>query len=311
MIGISIGATLAITRSSGSGPATPTSDAWKDIASAHDTGPVSIVVEEPTCNAFVGISNSLSDIEAKGWGAQRATLGPSSQWTPEQRSEVEEVASAMRNAADQATPLIKATPHRLIRELYEQFAAYGRAYADSVPNYEPANNGLASANVNAASAVVGICNSITYGSASRSIAAKPVSPPSDATVKGDPTKPAIFLTEPGSMCSKFQQLFDTFNSQTADWQAQDSGISASEWTPEQKAVQEAAMQPINAWADGLETTGRGSGNPVVEDFAVAAALYLRTYSSIGDSYTSNDGWLSFTSFRLNNLILGACKAAAG
>lgn len=311
VIGISVAATLVITRNSDSEPTTPTSDAWQDIASANDTGPVAIVVEEPTCNTFVGISNSLSDLEAKGWGAQRATLGPSSQWTPEQKSEVEEVTSAMRKAADQVAPLIKSTPHRLIRELYAQFVAYGRAYADSVPNYQPANNGLASANVNAASAVVGICNSITRGSASRSIAAEPVSPPSDSALKGDPTMPVIFLAEPGSMCLKFQQLFDTFNSATADWQALDTGISASQWTPEQKALQEAAMQPINAWADGLEATGRGSGNSVVEDFAVAAALYLRTYASIGDSYTSNDGWLIFTSFRLNNLILGACKAAAG
>lgn len=311
VIGITVGVTVLFTRDSGGGTSTPTSGAASDIASANDTGPVSIITDEPTCNTFVGINNSLSDIEAKGWGEQRATLGPSSQWTPEQRAKVEEVGSAMRNAADQATPLIKATPHRLIRELYEQFVAYGRAYADAVPNYEAANNGLASANVNAASAVIGICNSITYGSASRSIAAEPVSPPSDSSPTGNPTTPNIFLTEPGSICSQFQQLFDTFNSQTADWQALDTGVSASQWTPEQKTIQEAAMQPIAVWADGLETTGRGSGNQVLEDFAVAAALYLRTYASIGDSYASNDGWLSFTSFRLNNLILGACKAAAG
>lgn len=71
------------------------------------------------------------------------------------------------------------------------------------------------------------------------------------------------------------------------------------------------MQPISAWADGLEASGRASGNQVLEDFAVTAAVYLRTYATIGDSYASNDGWLSFTSFRLNNLILGACKGAAG
>lgn len=79
----------------------------------------------------------------------------------------------MRNAADQAAPLIRVTRHRIIRELFEQFVAYGRAYANTVANYKPANNGLASANVNAASALIGICNSISYGAASRSIATKP------------------------------------------------------------------------------------------------------------------------------------------
>jgi hypothetical protein len=40
------------------------------------------------------------------------------------------------------------------------------------------------------------------------------------------------------------------------------------------------MQPIAKWADGMETAGRSSGNATLEDFAVAAALYLRTYASL-------------------------------
>ena len=41
----------------------------------------------------------------------------------------------MRNAADQTVNLVKMTPHRVMRELYEQFIAYARAFADAVPTY--------------------------------------------------------------------------------------------------------------------------------------------------------------------------------
>jgi hypothetical protein len=217
----------------------------------------------------------------------------------------------MKNAADQTLPLVKQTPHRVVRELYEQFIAYGRAYTTSISDYKPANDGLASANVNAGSAVVGICNSIVYGSASRSIGSQAVPPPSKLAVIGDPMQPVPFIADSHPTCSRFQELFDTFNAQTAAWQALDSSIPASQWTPEQRSTQKSATQPIEDWANEMEAAGRGSGNPVLEDFSVAAAIYLRTYASIGDSYTAADAWLSFVSLRLNNLVLGACRAAAG
>ena len=47
----------------------------------------------------------------------------------------ESVGKAMRSAADQTVNLVKSTPHRVMRELYEQFIAYARAFADTVPTY--------------------------------------------------------------------------------------------------------------------------------------------------------------------------------
>ena len=47
--------------------------------------------------------------------------------------------------------LAKQTPHRVVRNSTSSSSHIGRAYADSVPNYVPANNGLASANINASS----------------------------------------------------------------------------------------------------------------------------------------------------------------
>ena len=161
VVGVSIGATLLFTRDGGGPSNPPTTGVPSDIASANDTGPVSIITEEPTCKAFNTINNGLADVRVRrmGWPS-RAASDPLPNWTPEQRTQVEAVATAMRNAADQTVPLAKQTPHRVVREIYDQFIAYGRAYADSITDYSPADNGLASANVSASCAIIGICNAI-------------------------------------------------------------------------------------------------------------------------------------------------------
>ena len=152
VVGVTIGATLLFSRGNGGGTSTTSSSAPpSDVASANDRGAVAIITQEPTCQTFLGINDGLANVQKRGWAAERATLGPAAEWTPDQRSQVQVVTTAMRNAAEQSVALAKQTPHRVIRQLYEQFIAYGRAYADSLPTYTPTNNGLASANVNASS----------------------------------------------------------------------------------------------------------------------------------------------------------------
>ncbi|MDT5082957.1 MAG: hypothetical protein QOJ80_7594 [Mycobacterium sp.] len=311
VIGISVGATLIFTRGDGGTTTIPTSGVASDIASANDTGPVGIITDEPTCDAYLPLSNSLSDIEAKAWGAERATLGPASEWTAQQRSQVTEVATAMRNAADQAVPLAKQTPHRLVRELYEQFIAFGRAYADSVQDYSPHDDGLASANVNAGSAIVGICNTITYGAASRSVGLEPAAPPTQTATIGDPGSPTRFVTESSSTCTEWTQRLDKYTADTPEWQNRDTSVPASNWTPEQRAIEQSTRPLLTAYAGDIERAGRESRNPVLEDFAVAASLYTKAYLSVGDNYNgAADGWLNYVAFRLANLVSGACRAVA-
>jgi hypothetical protein len=313
VIGISVGATLIFTRGDGGGggTATSTSGAPSDIASANDTGPVSIITDEPTCQSYLVIGNSLADVEAKGWGAERAALGPASEWTPDERSHVQAVATAMRSAADQVAPLVKQTPHRLVRELYEQFIAYGRAYADSVQDYVPRNNELASASVNTGAALVGICNAITYGAASRAVAVEPASAPTEVGAVGDPAKPLPFVTESDSACTGWIEREEKLTADTPDWQDVDMGLPATQWTPERRATEERVRPILAAFADDLETAGRQSGNPTLEDFALASALYINAYVSVGDSYNgSADGWLSYTGLRIANSVTAACSAAA-
>lgn len=312
VIGISVGATLIFTRDSGGGgTTTSTSGAPSDIASANDTGPVSIITQEPTCAMFVTISNRLSDVEKQGWGDLRGSLGPASEWTSDQRRQVEAVAAAMRSAADQSATLLKQTPHRVVRELYGQFIVYGRAYADSISNYVPADDGLAAANVNAGSAIIGICNTITLGSASRGLALAAAPAPSQLAPVGDPFDPQRFIQGSDSTCTEWVSRLDKFNAATTQWADADPSVPASQWTPERKALEQSVQPLLTAYASDTESAGRQSGNPVLEDFAFSAALYLRAYLTVGDNYTGVDGWLSYTGFKFANLVSGACRAMAG
>lgn len=309
VIGVTIGATLLFTRDGDDASTPPPSGVASDIASANDTGPVSIITEEPTCAAFNSINNSLADIQQRGWGDLRGNLGPVSTWTPEQRAQVDAVAGAMRNAADQVVALARQTPHRVVREIYEQFIAYGRAYADSVQEYTPRDDGLASVNVNASSAMIGICNVIEYGAAGRSIAltAEPTPTAIAPASVGEPTQ---FITSPNPACRDWTSRLDRLMAETPEWQNRDGSIPASSWPPERRAVEVAARPLLTAYAAGITSAGRQSGNPILEDLASAAAVYIRGYVAAGDQYTNADSWLIHTGFRLSNLVAGACRAVA-
>jgi hypothetical protein len=310
VIGISIGATLIFTRTGGGrGQTTPSSGAPSDIASANDTGPVSIITNEPTCQAYMTINNTIADVEANGWGSYRSTLGPDSEWTPDQRSQVQAVAVAMGNAADQVVPLAKQTPHRVVRELYEQFVAYGRAYVASVANYIPRDNGLASANVNAGSTLAGICNAITYGSASRSLTLEPAPAPTQVASPDDSGNPKQFVTSSNPTCQEWIDREGQFTAATGDWANLDTGIAGSEWTPEQRALQQSAVNLLSDWSRDMKSMAKDSQGPVFEDFALLASLYIDAYVPLGDKYTESDAWLTYTAFRLSNIISGACRAA--
>ncbi|WP_156720871.1 hypothetical protein [Mycobacterium sp. Root135] len=312
VIGITIGATLIFTRNSDNGGATPAPRTPGDIASSSDTGPIGVITDEPTCNTFNGINNNLAAVQTNGWGEVRSTLGPVAEWTTEQRSQVEAVATSVRTATDQLVPLVKQTPHRLVRELYEQFIAYGRAYSDSIPNYIPANDGLASVFVNSSSAMVGICNAIQLGSASRSLNQATAQPSTNTPPIGDPSEPNLFVTTSNSTCTEWIARLDRFNAETSpEWQHRDSGIPGSQWDANRKQIEDAARPLLNSYADDIQMLGRQSANFVLEDFANASAAYIRAYLAAGDSYINADGWLNYAAFRIANLVSGACRATAG
>lgn len=311
VVGVSIGATLLFTRGSGGGGGSTTSSSAvpSDVASANDTGPVAIITDEPTCKTLNALNTRMAAVQSNGWGDQRRSLGSASEWTPEQRSQVDAVATAMRNAADQMVGLAKQTPHRLTRELYEQAIAYGRAYADSVPNYTPQNDFLADVYVNAGNTLLGICNAIRFGAATRALAVQPAPPPTPPTNAADVADPKKFIATSDPLCTEWVRRGKQFTADTSRWAAIDPNITGDQWNAEQRATHAAALKIFTAYADAIEAAGQKSGNPVLNDFASAGALYNRAYVSAGDQYIANDSYLFYTAFRFSNVVAAACQAA--
>lgn len=307
VIGLAVTTTLLLTRDK-TPTATPgTSTAPSDVASANDTGPVSIITVEPTCTAYYSINNAVAAVQSNGWGDERGNLGPAAQWTPEQRTLLDSVTTGLKKTADQLVPLAKQTPHRVVRELYEQIIAYMRAYVASIPTYDVRDNFLATAFVNAELGVTALCNAIGYGSAPRATVDQPAAPTSPAPVR-DPANPQQFVTASDATCQAWVPRETQLVADADAWSRLDMSIAAANWSPEQRAANEAVFPVMSKYADAIEQAGRSSGNPILEDFAATSAIYFRAFVAIGTNFVPEDGWLYATGARLASVVTAACRA---
>ena len=206
----------------------------------------------------------------------------------------------------------KLTPHRVVRELYEQFIAYARAYVDALPTYTNLDNHLVGTVAASSITLVNICSSITYGSAAARgplVSAPP--PPSDVAPLTDPDNPQRYLTSEDPTCAEWDRLLKQFADDTRPWQALDPGVRASDWNAEQRSIVDAVIPQMETFADEVEALGAKSSNPTLRDFATLAAQYRRAYAAALPSYTAGDSYLSNVSARADSTIYEACKAVGG
>ena len=278
------------------------------VASAKDTGPVAVITEDPSCAAWTSINNELAHSGDGLWNERDRSV-PASAWTPKLRAQFIAAAQSMRGAAAQAVGLVKLTPHRVMRELYQQFIAYARAYAERVPKYTPADNNLAGAANSASSALGSICAAITDGpAAARGPLVPPAAPPSDIAPVGNPANPQPFLTTTNPVCDDWKSALDQFAKDTAAWQKMDPNIPAIYWNREQKAVNYGVAQVMNSYAGKLEQLARQSDNAVWQDLANLAAQYRRGFVVSLPTYTPTDNHLANAANYASTTILGACAA---
>ncbi|WP_286137439.1 hypothetical protein [Mycobacterium sp. IS-3022] len=300
--------TILVTSDDGDGGDTSPSGETYGLASADDKGPVTIITEDPTCAAWVPINDTFTNVQRNGWDKRDPTI-PASQWTPEQRAQYEAVGKAARNAADATVRLAEVTPHRVLKETYEQFIAYARAYSDAIQSYTPSDEHLARVVTATGGMIVYVCAAIDYGSAA---ARAPLvdAPPAPTTLPPltDPDKPERFMVSPDSICADWDRILNQFNEDTKPWQALDSSIPATEWTSEQRSIVDAVIPTMERFADRMDDLGRASSNPVVRDFATFAAQYRRAYAAALPTYTPADSFLTSTSRNAASSIYEACNA---
>jgi hypothetical protein len=286
----------------------PNQDAAAGVASANDTGPIAVITDDPSCAAWTSINNTLS-VSGEGIWNDRDRSVPASAWNGKQRAQFMAAGQSMRSAAAQAVGLVKLTPHRVMRELYEQFIVYARAYAERIPKYVPADNNLAGTANSAASALGAICAAITDGSAAaRGPLVPPAAAPAQVAPVGNPANPRPFLISPNPVCGDWQSALDQFGKNTATWQELDPNIPALYWNKEQKAVNYSVAPVMNAFASKMEQLGRQSNNPTLQDFANLAAQYRRAFVVALPTYAPTDNHLANAANFLSTTILGACTA---
>jgi len=324
VLGVIAGATVYFTRDSsgdGSSEPGPTAAAASstsanpspnaaEFASAADTGPVGIVTEEPTCGAWTPIDDALTAAQQNGW-AQRDPSTPAAAWSAAQRASYEAVGAAMRTAADQTVALAKQTPHRVVRELYEQTAAYWGAYADGVATYVPANDALAQVATSTALALSSMCEAIGNGSAAaRAGLVPPAGAPTAAPVApGPPTR--FMQPPPDPVCPQWHALVEKYTAAFAPWRGTDATVAAAQWGPAQRSVNEAVAPAMVGFAGDVEALAQGSANAVFQDFATFAGEYRRAFAAALPTYVPADGALTRAASAATGAIDSACLATEG
>lgn len=312
---VTVVATLLITKDDPDQATPPTTSASapsttdsSDFVSADDDGPVGIITEDPTCAAWTPIAETLSAQASKGWNDRDPSI-PASAWTAEQRAQHEAIAKGMRSAADGSMDLAQLTPHRVVRELYEQATAYWRAYAEAVPTYSPPKDALAQVATSAANAISNICSAIAYGSAaSRAPLVSPSPAPYGAGNPQLSEKPTRYVAEVLSVCSEWISAANKLDADTADWFATDPNMPATQWSSEQRAIYERTAPILQASADQMQNLGAQSLNPIFDDFAALSTQYRRAYVQSFPSYVPADAYLVNTAAELTAANSHACRA---
>ncbi|MCP9276942.1 hypothetical protein [Mycolicibacterium arenosum] len=305
-------ATVAGTSTPSSAPAAPAPPSGDPtaIASATDTGPVKIIASDMTCQPWREIQSTVASAQSGGWD-QRDPSIPGAAWTPQLKAQYEQVGTALRAAADQAVALARQTPNRVLRELYEVFTAYGRAYAAALTNYQPPQDAYARANTAALQAISEICAAADGGSAiTRATQVPPAAPPTAPAPAGDPANPERFIPQAGPTCARWVPAEGALATAVQPWLDLNPDVPVAQWTPDQRAALQSAAAQFTAAATTLEADGRGSGTPQLEDFAVLAAQYFRAFNAAVPNYSAADRNLGMVGLRLDTLVSSACQAAA-
>jgi hypothetical protein len=277
-------------------------------ASAGDVGPASIVVEDPTCPEWTRISAALTEVQHRVMWFDRDGAIPAVEWTPEQAKMYSTVATALGSVAVQARSLSRATPHRVMREAYEQVIAYAQEQINRIPHYQAADISVARATDSLVGAVTSMCAAAMSGSAQARAPLTPAVSPPTSIKDADEISRRILMADNSSICAEWVPMSANYQSGVAAFNAADWQSPAAEWTYDQHYLTETAVPLINQFADESEQLSRRSNNPAAEDLAVLSAQYLRAYVQALPTYVPADRALADTAAYLTKAVDNACAA---
>ena len=184
---------LVVGKDSGGGSPTPTNGNGSDFASANDKGPVGIITEEPTCDAWGRIADEYS---CSNKGRQLGVTGINryrrTAWTPDQRAMYEAVGKAMtqrRRSNGQFGEVDTASGNaRTLRAIHRLCAMHYRTLSPRTP---PKDRYLAGGNRWRELGISGdmFCDRLPVGATHGAVDSRSA-PPTKISPSWDPAKPA-------------------------------------------------------------------------------------------------------------------------
>jgi serine/threonine protein kinase len=319
-VAVAVVVAVAMSTTNADHPATtprPTTTAPPAVASANDTGPVSIITDDPTCVPWRTIAQEWTvNGPLSKWPPESPDSPiniPASAWTTEQRAAMQQVEKIMRSIAAKSVALARATPHRVLRELYEQYIAYARAYADSFTNYFPqADVKLGKAAEAAMNSLISACNAVADGDAAvRAGLVAPRAAPTRVATPQNAEQPQRFIAVADrTTCGEWESVSDKFDADPSiqEWSKFDIDVPIAQWSPRQKELSGAVTPVMLNMGDDLDRIAGRSNNPVIQDFAAFAAQYQRTYVKTLPNYNNHDGQLGAVGKASRQLVSLACGA---
>jgi len=198
----------------------------------------------------------------------------------------------------------------VMRELYGQFVAYSRVYADSIANYTSVDNALARAGSTAGLTLTAVCSAISSGSAAaRAPMVSALSAPSSVAPVGDLSNPQRMFDTPDVVCADIGSTLDQLllSPEFKSWFNTDPSVPASSQTPEVLALSAAVAPVMSSTADALEKLAAKSSNPIVQDFILLGVQYRRAYVQALPTYQPNDQYVYSAGQRAPGVVAGACE----
>ncbi len=317
LVAVGVAVTL-LGRDSGGRPIAATSPTTSTTtmppaASAGDVGPVGLITEEPTCARWLAISPKWPiDPPTNTAGVSPVNL-PRSSWTPQQQSVMQTMANNIRAEAGQTAVLANTTPHRVMRELYEQFVAYGVAFADAVAgNYVREDSGLLYSKNHLLDTLASVCVAMRGGAPAARSALVTAAPgaPSRVAPPQDPADPQRFVTASDvPACVGLESLTRNYasNPTVTAWTDSDKATPASKWDPKQKALNDAVAPIMLTLADDVERATGPGNNPVMADFGTLFAQYERVFVKALPVYDPSDFQLEAVASGMLYMLAQACQ----
>jgi hypothetical protein len=241
-------------------------------------GSIVAVTQEPTCQALRDINSQRNQQSGSLAGTQKSA----GEWTAAERDAMNTAATAYRTAADRLAPYVAQSPNRFVQELYGQYIAYNRAFADSIANYVPDDRHYSDAAQSAFDTVDKLCISIERGQPDEYVPMVPPITDLPAPPPVDPANPGLAVAAGMAGCE--------------DWQALSTLSSAIDKDPTQG----------NRYADILLDLGHRSGSPVVLELAAYGAQYLRVAALAPND--DDHKWYGITGSDVAWLMLWGCQA---